>query len=91
MTYFLTILIDKQRKAARKAKAKEDPYYLYDEKAEAMGEVEDIPIVRLDDAELDDNREYHKLALHSINPCCYSRQQSHTAKEWQDKKPTRTR
>ena len=38
-----------QRKAAKKAKAKEDPYYLYDEKDADADDVDDIPIVRLDD------------------------------------------
>jgi AP-3 complex subunit delta-1 len=38
-----------QRKAAKKAKAKEDPYYLYDEKDADGDDVDDIPIVRLDD------------------------------------------
>lgn len=44
-------LMRAQRKAARKAKAKEDPYYLYDEKdADAdADDVDNIPIVRLDD------------------------------------------
>jgi hypothetical protein len=38
-----------KRKAAKKAKAKEDPYYLYDEKDADADDVDDIPIVRLDD------------------------------------------
>jgi AP-3 complex subunit delta-1 len=38
-----------QRKAAKKAKAQEDPYYLYDEKDADEDDVDDIPIVRLDD------------------------------------------
>lgn len=38
-----------QRKAAKRAKAKEDPYYLYDEKDADADDVDDIPIVRLDD------------------------------------------
>ena len=38
-----------KRKAAKKAKAKEDPYYLYDEKDADADDLDDIPIVRLDD------------------------------------------
>ncbi|KLT44069.1 Adaptor protein complex AP-3 delta subunit [Cutaneotrichosporon oleaginosum] len=40
----------RKRKAARRERAKNDPYYLYDEKdADADDDVDDIPIVRLDD------------------------------------------
>ena len=48
-------LTDLQRKAARRQKAKDDPYYLYDEKDDRKAEeddVDDIPIVRLDDDDL---------------------------------------
>ncbi|KAK1923811.1 armadillo-type protein [Papiliotrema laurentii] len=47
-----------KRKAARRQKAKDDPYYLYDEKDELKDEVDvdDIPIVRLDlDLPVDDD------------------------------------
>ena len=44
--------MNEQRKATRKAKAREDPYYLYDEKDDANNDIDDIPIVRLDDADL---------------------------------------
>lgn len=45
----------RKRRAERREQMKNDPYYLYDEK-EAM-DVDDIPIVRLDDEELDINAE----------------------------------
>ena len=51
-------LIFGQRKAARKAKAKDDPYYLYDEKDDANNDIDDIPIVRLDDADLAEDSKY---------------------------------
>lgn len=38
-----------QRRAARRAKHKNDPYYLYDREDE---DVDNIPIVKLDDSEL---------------------------------------
>jgi AP-3 complex subunit delta-1 len=44
-----------QRKAERRARAKDDPYYLYDEKDEKNGnedDIDDIPIVRLDISDL---------------------------------------
>ncbi|WWD20082.1 hypothetical protein CI109_104556 [Kwoniella shandongensis] len=41
-----------RRRAARKAKHKDDPYYLYDKRDEDLEDVDDIPIVKLDDAEL---------------------------------------
>nr|KIR46969.1 AP-3 complex subunit delta-1 [Cryptococcus bacillisporus CA1280] len=40
-----------RRKAARRAKHKDDPYYLYDKEDE---DVDNIPIVKLDDSELPD-------------------------------------
>lgn len=40
----------RKRKAERRERQKNDPYYLYDEKDEV--DVDDIPIVRLDDEEL---------------------------------------
>jgi hypothetical protein len=48
-------MADWQRKAARRQRAKDDPYYLYDEKDDRkaeMDDVDDIPIVRLDDKDL---------------------------------------
>ncbi|ORY34975.1 armadillo-type protein [Naematelia encephala] len=45
-----------KRKAAKKARAKDDPYYLYDEKAD-VDDVDDIPIVRLDDVDLANTEE----------------------------------
>lgn len=42
-----------QRKAARREKHKNDPYYLYDEKCDAEDDIDDIPIVKLDDADLE--------------------------------------
>ncbi|KAK8849458.1 hypothetical protein IAR55_004791 [Kwoniella newhampshirensis] len=41
-----------RRRAARKAKHKDDPYYLYDKREDDAADVDEIPIVQLDDAEL---------------------------------------
>ncbi|OCF61731.1 AP-3 complex subunit delta-1 [Kwoniella mangroviensis CBS 10435] len=42
-----------KRRAARKAKHKDDPYYLYDKNEDAQEEdIDEIPIVKLDDSEL---------------------------------------
>ncbi|WVQ96213.1 hypothetical protein IAU59_003317 [Kwoniella sp. CBS 9459] len=42
-----------RRRAARRAKHKNDPYYLYDKNEDREGEnIDDIPIVKLDDSEL---------------------------------------
>ncbi|WVW86640.1 hypothetical protein I302_108693 [Kwoniella bestiolae CBS 10118] len=41
-----------RRRAARKAKHKDDPYYLYDKTEENQEDIDEIPIVKLDDSEL---------------------------------------
>jgi len=47
------MFLKQQRRAARRQKAKDDPYYLYDEKdTRADEDVDDIPIVKLEDDEL---------------------------------------
>lgn len=48
---------------SKRAKAKDDPYYLFDEKEESE-DVEDIPIVRLDDAELGDGGKFFATAAY---------------------------
>lgn len=42
---------DKQRKAARREKHKNDPYYLYDEGDD--DDIDEIPIVKLEDEDLE--------------------------------------
>ncbi|ADV22388.1 AP-3 complex subunit delta-1 [Cryptococcus gattii E566] len=49
-----------RRKAARRAKHKDDPYYLYDKEDE---DVDNIPIVKLDDSELPDPSSRSKSKL----------------------------
>lgn len=44
---------DSQRKAARREKHKNDPYYLYDDEGDEDDDIDDIPIVKLDDEDLE--------------------------------------